>query len=375
MKKKIHITLVGGQTMPVYLGIVETKADSIVLVHSDNTMLQAKQIASEYETETILHCFDPVDMNTINDGVEKLLSEYRDDEVSINLTSGTKPWAIAFALKSQGMSNVTLLYVDQNCMFYDYTHDRKWLSDIEFGINTLMRYNGQIPIKHTLLSDYTDEDSQTVDDIKHLRSINPSDFNQLTIPDNKTWRSQYENKPKGSYMIKDGSYIEWNKPLHEVSISIKRWNHYETIDLNSQHCIQLVFHAGWFEYEIAQMLGKWSKAKNVWMNIVFPYKHGNPKNEIDIVVSTGVKLLMVECKTQIHDNTDIDKFHTAVKNYGGMGSKALFITESPMNALAKEKCSDSQIITFSLKDYHTKSEAQKKLFRVLDKELLNINPK
>ena len=74
------------------------------------------------------------------------------------------------------------------------------------------------------------------------------------------------------------------------------------------------------------MLSSWEYAKEIIMNANFPYKNNNPKNEIDIIVNTGNRLLFVECKTQINDITDIDKFRTAVKNYGGMGCKALFIT-------------------------------------------------
>lgn len=67
------------------------------------------------------------------------------------------------------------------------------------------------------------------------------------------------------------------------------------------------------------------------MNVEFPYKNNLPKNEIDIIVNTGDKLLFVECKTRICDNTNIDKFSAAVKNYGGMASKALFVSNMPMD--------------------------------------------
>lgn len=111
------------------------------------------------------------------------------------------------------------------------------------------------------------------------------------------------------------------------------------------------------------------------MNVVYPYRGGNAKNEIDVIVNTGGKLLMVECKTQIQDNTNIDKFRSAVKNYGGMGCKALFITESRMKEAAKEKCADNQILSFSIQDYEKETDAQRALFALLDKEIININAK
>lgn len=75
------------------------------------------------------------------------------------------------------------------------------------------------------------------------------------------------------------------------------------------------------------MLSKWKDCEDVWMNVVFPYDNSNPKNEIDVVAKIGNKLLFIECKVQVFDNTDIDKFKSAVRNYGGMGAKAVFITQ------------------------------------------------
>jgi hypothetical protein len=104
----------------------------------------------------------------------------------------------------------------------------------------------------------------------------------------------------------------------------------------SKHSFNLVMNSGWFEYKVAKLLEGWSRAQEIWMNVVFPYKPGKDgtrksKNEIDVIVHTGKKLLFVECKTSVFDKTDIDKFAAAVKNYGGMGSKALFITGAKLS--------------------------------------------
>ena len=41
---RIHITLVGGQMMPVYLGIKNTELDKIILIHSSDSIKNAEQI-------------------------------------------------------------------------------------------------------------------------------------------------------------------------------------------------------------------------------------------------------------------------------------------------------------------------------------------
>jgi hypothetical protein len=83
----------------------------------------------------------------------------------------------------------------------------------------------------------------------------------------------------------------------------------------------------------------------------------------------------VECKTQISSSTDIDKFRTAVKNYGGLSSKALFVTDNVMTDLQKEKCRESDIIMFSFQDKTIGDNKEQELFKLLEQKLFNINTK
>lgn len=63
----------------------------------------------------------------------------------------------------------------------------------------------------------------------------------------------------------------------------------------------------------------------------------------------GTKVLFVECKTHINNPTDIDKFKSAVNNYGGSGSKSLFVTYFPTDKdnSIKEKFSDNYMPNFA----------------------------
>jgi hypothetical protein len=83
----------------------------------------------------------------------------------------------------------------------------------------------------------------------------------------------------------------------------------------------------------------------------------------------------VECKTQIDDNTDIDKFSKAVKNFAGDSCKMLFVTEKSMAQKATEKCIDNGVLFFSVEENHLGVEPDKFLFSILDSELYNINTK
>ena len=89
------------------------------------------------------------------------------------------------------------------------------------------------------------------------------------------------------------------------------------ITLGFPHAIELAFNSGWFEYKASNMLNHWKRTKNICMNCRFPFKTNVDKNEVDIIVNAGNKLLFVECKTQINKTTDIDKFNSVAKAYGG----------------------------------------------------------
>ena len=72
----IHITLVGGQTTPVYQGIIATNPDKVILIHSEQTETEANRIYAEMEVVCELLRFDPVDFQKINLSVLKLKNRF-----------------------------------------------------------------------------------------------------------------------------------------------------------------------------------------------------------------------------------------------------------------------------------------------------------
>ena len=121
---------------------------------------------------------------------------------------------------------------------------------------------------------------------------------------------------------------------------------------------------------MAHLVGKIYQKEKVWLNCLFKDVNNQAKNEIDIIADMGSRLLFVECKTQVYESTDVDKFRTAVRNYGGLGSIPLFVTLHEMKDLAREKCNDSKITTFYINNPAYKSETEVvEALRVLLKDL------
>lgn len=364
----IHITLVGGQPAPVYQGIIETNPDRVILIHSEQTKEDAIRIDNEIEIETRLIQVDPVDINLFDfeiETIKKDLGEYK--QLSINLGGGTKVWSILFYKHFINDEKAELFYIDQNGMYRSFKEQGSKL--ISFDMDTQFRLYGTVPKDYHTFDIYTEEDKQTVSTIKKLRRFNYSEFNYLS----KEFDKSDNRKPV--YSNKDSS-IEWNKEGKKLYITITNNKGDEIHEvLDSPNALQLFTNTGWFEYEVARILNEWNKSKEIRLNCIFPTQARSPKNEIDIIINTGNKLLFVECKTQIFNETDIDKFAAAVKNYGGMSSKAIFITDAKMRDKAIEKCNDNNIMHFSFQNYGGSVLAKKSLYDLLDKELLNINSK
>lgn len=371
--------------MPVYVAVKESVADKFVLVHSSSTKAQAdcllKDIESKYEKPVALIELDPNDYLSAKAQFELIIQEYESSGIiEVNISSGTKPWTVAVAKLSEKYDTIELIYVDQNSRIYNYkTGITKDINNL--STEDIFRFNQTAVQSFVSLDDYTEQDLEVLSKIKLVRKKNTKLFNALTIPakHGKFLQNALSLNNKDTFVDQDSqSEIEWNKDkdgeqyvrLYFVGYA----GRHEEFEFQSPHAFDMTVTSGWFEYEVADILSKWKKhSLEIWMNVVFPYSNKNPKNEIDVIVNAGSKLLFVECKIQVKDKTDIDKFASAVKNYGGMGAKALFLTQQNMPEQAIEKCETNKIAHFSLVDENNHPRKRKELFDLLDKIMFENN--
>lgn len=362
-----HITLVGGQPIPVYLGIAYCQPDKLIYICSEQTRQEVERVQHEVDIKGDIVYFDPVNLSEIHKKTEQLAHELESHIITINISGGTKPWAFYFSQIFGGNVNATIIYVDQNNVvrnLKDYLHHT-----VDLDLDVRFRLYGNALTHFDSLSTYTDADYAAIKKIRELRQFNFPEFNHLT--------SLYSKEPDSPFVETPfGSTIEYDTERKEVEIRI--YNKYHSMHsaiLDSPNARKLLINSGWFELEVASLISKWDQVKEVRLNCVFPAKTNTPKNEIDLVVDTGSRVLFVECKTQIYYETDIDKFASAVKVYGGMGSKALFVTDASMRGKALEKCQDNKIMPFSLQHHSGVVKCQEALYQLLNKELYNINAK
>lgn len=83
---KIHITLVGGQPMPVYLGIKHCSPDNIIFVYSKDSEKQKQILKNEYKDKVLKSDpLDPVNVEEIEKRAILYSEKYKDYKVTLNI--------------------------------------------------------------------------------------------------------------------------------------------------------------------------------------------------------------------------------------------------------------------------------------------------
>lgn len=81
----VHIALVGGQTMPVYLAIRESRADEFILLHSSATKMAADTIAADIRSDidrpVELVRLDPTDCFGVIAKLDELLHRNENNKI------------------------------------------------------------------------------------------------------------------------------------------------------------------------------------------------------------------------------------------------------------------------------------------------------
>ena len=356
---KVHIALVGGQPYPIFLGIKEFRPDKVIMVCSDQR--DADRIAGVAEIDASRRevvVVDPVNQKSVYEVIQdRIVSQMSpDNEYSVNITGGTKIWAIVLYDLLHGRNNVKLFYIDQNNNLYDLAAINQTPSNLDFEMDDVFKLNGAKVQHYTSFSDYKDQDFSAIAAIEDIYKKNHIVLHKMTHPDRCKNREMvphhYHPGPFDGCSLKfDDS--ETGDGHAELSFLVKNHDRHD-YSLDAPHLRDLLFFTGWFELKVAKMLSRWKSSHDIRLGVSFAYTSAPnkpiTKNEIDIIMNTGNRLLFVECKTQINNLTDIDKFNNAVKIFGGKGCLSLFVTLYSMQTNAIEKCKDSEVMYFSIED-------------------------
>lgn len=361
---KHQITFVGGQLLPVFVGIKEFSPDKIHFIVSeeskDKINLLKSFLTGKKFSENICNPFDFV---SIKKTCEELLSKFEPtDEVQFNLIGGTKVMVLAAQALIQENQGEGFYINPDNTVLKLPTYDLQELT-CEISVKEFLELSGHKINSSKAISDFTQDDFIAATEIEKFAKDDKA-FGTVT----KYFRNNYNNVNKkipksGTEKIDDEIIFEWTSNKATVLR-----NGINIFSASSDNIRSLFFLAAWWELIVAKEISKWAKLKELFVQCELPFKGDDKtlKNEIDILINLGRKLIFVECKSGIVKQEDINKIKIIKDTYGGIISKSILVSRFLPAKNIIEKCNELNIEVFYLYEDEILVHPLSELIKTLD---------
>lgn len=337
--KRIHVTLVGKETLPAYYLAKELKADIVYVLATKQSKPEAsrlKRVLKDEDVKCVLNCdIDAFDINSVISACEEIQSlSDENTEVSYNLTGGTKPMAIG-AYKVAEAHDARIYYTNSDRLM-DWNLLTSQPLELKVDNETIFALQGQI-LKHI---NVYEEDVANVECARAIMSFLQEAGNRKVF--SKLWKLYDEHQLGNSYSAESFQYkYEKGHLSIEVAGNVK-------LDICNDGARKLMFEGRWWETIVAQAVFEWSAGRyDVFRNVTFSPRNSessqNDKNEVDVLVNIGNKMLFIECKSGRVTQDNINKMAVIRQNYGSDKSKSVLATLWPLPEDLKEKARESHV--------------------------------
>ncbi|UPT70975.1 MAG: DUF1887 family CARF protein [Flavobacterium sp. JAD_PAG50586_2] len=341
---KHQIAIIGGQLLPIYIGIKEFCPDTIHLVVSNQSKDQLNLLLPLLSGKIVLqYTCDAYDFKAIKDLCEKIVSKIGNyDELQFNLTGGTKIMVLAaqaVILEKQ----IAGFYINPDNTYSDLLSYTKKPILCTVSINEFMKLSGHTSFSYKSISDYNGDDLNCSRKIEAFAETEQSKYKTITTYFRNNFKVNDAQFPVSGVVKVNNIDISWNKNSIVATI-----NGRPLVNFVSKNVKDLFFNAAWWELLVAEEIVKWNKAKEVLIKFELPFKSisSQLKNEIDVLINLGKKLIFVECKSGQIKPEDINKMKIIKETYGGHISKSILVSRFPPNATIIEKCRELDIDIF-----------------------------
>lgn len=351
-----QITLVGGQWLPVYLGIKEYQPDHIHFVVSEESRNRIASIRDSIGEDKITVYFcDPYNFSSVANTIENIISGIGDHgAIQINLTGGTK---IMFLAAQSIIQNKKIrgFYIDQNetVLFVPEFTPHKLTCSLT--VQEFLQMSGHTITSSKSFDDFSESEVKEAFAIRDFITIHDTVSTKVNAALRKIINASKGSMPKkDSFSLAGGIELAWDCDNIHLKVNGKT-----LLALQSRSARTFFFYAGWWEYVVADAIRRWEGAKEIYMQCEIPFKEstGISKNEIDILVNLGKKLIFIECKSGNITPNEINKMKIVRDTYGGLISKTMLVSRYKPSPEIMEKCDELHIDTFFL--YDNKTEVNK----------------
>lgn len=341
---KYQIALVGGQLLPIYVGIKEFSPDKIHFIVSKESVESLNNlkpmIAGMSQSEHKCNAFEFYEIKTI---CEKIIQKLNpEDSIIFNLTGGTKIMVLACQaiIHEKGLNG---FYINQDDSFLALPSYERKLISYELSVKEFFDISGHSTYNYKTLNDFTEEDIKAAEKIKNFANNDTRYKSIIGAFRKKYFNKSYSFPSKGIELIKNNLKVIWD----QTSISVE-YSNKNILKLNSKIVQDLLFKAVWWELIVAKEIAKSKNYNELFLSFELTFKSDKQltKNEIDILINNGKKLIFIECKSGFVKQEDINKMKIVKQTYGGVIAKSILVCrELPIPSIV-EKCKELDIELF-----------------------------
>ena len=359
-----QIVLLGGQLLPVYIGVIERKPQVVHILYTKETVRLKTRLVKQFNGVQVFdYQTDPYDYESIQEIVTNIICNNEDAAFELNLTSGTKLMALASQQVFKTLDCFSF-YIDQKQNIIDLSDGSKYKIDASISTKTFLSLSNHNTFTSSTLKSFSKEELKLANSIFELRK-NKSGIGELF----KLFRSLKVDSELKNFSFSNSKYdISWNNNI--LSVKAPRFN----LDAKGKNAFKILTTGLWWELIISMSVNDWNSAKEVLMSLAIKSnKNVNmDKNEIDIFINTGHNVFFIECKSGIVTQSDLNKIRTVSKFYGGISSKSILVSFYKPKDHLIEKCHDLGIEMFYLEGTSSKRFELKNISNKLDRLLSRI---
>lgn len=334
-----QITLLGGQILPVYIGILEKKPDDIHVLYTKETRQLLTRLIHEFPKLKI-HSYqvDPYDFIGIKELVTNIIMENDNDSFQLNLTSGTKVMALA-CQSVVSVLDYEVFYIDQKHRLFCLNDESFYPISSSLKIKTFFSLSGHKSYAFKELLNFTKDEKEFAFEIFEQTKQKSGIQKAFDLVHSKCKKIETTTQ----FYAKDSKVsVTWKN--NNLNIDLPN----NSLTSNSSNAFQIAFGGLWWELVVADVTNKWSKSIEQLIGVTIQTNFTQlTKNEIDIILNTGKNLIFIECKSGNVTQGDINKIRAVNRLYGGVSAKSILVCRFIPRKDLLEKCKDLGIEVFA----------------------------
>lgn len=355
MKKLINI--LSKQTLQNLIAIRHFEPDEVIVLATDEYKYQAKDFEAYTQIPHTVIKVEAYNIENIFETINNIIKSLDiETELIINYTGGTKVLAVSVVLQTILRYNNPVLFAyvntfESNIKMLSIDNDKKiQLSESE--VNIKLQIEDSILLKGEKIKSYDNIATSQEEERRELSEelLTSKELERFFSKQPELFEKKgKKNELKPFYSDKCHQY-EISYDANNLEVDITNGLYYKY----AHHDGGKYLSGAWLEEYVFLKLYNSGKfdfvAKNMKFDFKKPKQKNELKNEIDVVVSNGLKSIFIECKAGKIIQDHIYKMHALKDYFLGTFGQSILVARFMPDANIIEKCKDLGIKIIAGKD-------------------------